>query len=326
MISAALLALSLGQFTSLQLPPVSFSVNTTNLSLNDQCNSVSTRHARLTNTSKAAITARQGLVSGLHFNGALEQGSIGAIKPGETVGRGAIYAPGDDHSLQRGEFEIDVSYDDSAIQAERERIQKLAEQRLAELKAQGEKLEDAFIDKYERMGIKMRVEHQRVADENRRKSGEAQEEANKLDRQYRSARREYEEGLFCSGCGQTRSQLLAKGERFPHPGETAVPATQKQLNELEQKFKNLKKQHNDRIVAAKLDTAKSQIAMQNRLREFEDQRRADKGALDAQLDELKKKAEVISREKTDLMHQLHLRSTEIKTVVVKLTGRCTRTP
>lgn len=326
MISAALVALSLGQFTSMQLPPVSFSIDTTKLSLNDQCNDVSTRHARITNTSRGPIVARQGLVSGLHFNGAQPQGSIGSIRPGETVGRGAIYAPGDDNSLQRGEFEIDVSWDDSAIQAERERIQKLADQRLAELKAEGEKLEDAFIDKYERMGIKMRIEHQRIEDENRRKRGEAVEKNRKLNDDYKSSRREYEQGLFCSGCGLTRSQIHAKGERFPHQGQHVVAATQQQLNELEQKFKNLKKTNEDQIKRAEEQTQQSYRTMQNRIREFEDQRRSDKGALDAQLDELKKKAQVINGEKADLMHQLHLRSTEIKTVVVNLTGRCKRTP
>ena len=40
---------------------------------------------------------------------------------------------------------------------------------------------------------------------------------------------EYRQGLFCSGCGQTRSQILAKGEQFPHSGQTIIKATPDQI-------------------------------------------------------------------------------------------------
>jgi hypothetical protein len=47
---------------------------------------------------------------------------------------------------------------------------------------------------------------------------------------------EMRRGQFCSGCGQTRSEILAKGERFPHPGEREVPATPQQIRNAEQRF------------------------------------------------------------------------------------------
>lgn len=41
---------------------------------------------------------------------------------------------------------------------------------------------------------------------------------------------EYRQGLFCSGCGQTRSQIWAKGEQFPHAGQTIIRPTQDQID------------------------------------------------------------------------------------------------
>lgn len=40
---------------------------------------------------------------------------------------------------------------------------------------------------------------------------------------------EYRQGLFCSGCGKTRSEILAKGEQFPHPGQTIIRPTPEQI-------------------------------------------------------------------------------------------------
>lgn len=40
---------------------------------------------------------------------------------------------------------------------------------------------------------------------------------------------EYRKGLFCSGCGRTKSQILAKGETFPHPGQRILTPTPQQI-------------------------------------------------------------------------------------------------
>lgn len=44
---------------------------------------------------------------------------------------------------------------------------------------------------------------------------------------------EFRNGLFCSGCGKTRSQILAKGETFPHPGQSILRPTPQQLRDKE---------------------------------------------------------------------------------------------
>lgn len=57
----------------------------------------------------------------------------------------------------------------------------------------------------------------------------AKERLANLPQERDRALKEYREGMFCSGCGQTRSQILAKGEQFPHAGQTIVRATAEQL-------------------------------------------------------------------------------------------------
>lgn len=47
---------------------------------------------------------------------------------------------------------------------------------------------------------------------------------------------EMRQGYFCSGCGQTRSAIEAKGETFPHAGQSIVKATPEQLKEAERGF------------------------------------------------------------------------------------------
>ncbi|MGC4074208.1 MAG: hypothetical protein QM760_17195 [Nibricoccus sp.] len=43
-------------------------------------------------------------------------------------------------------------------------------------------------------------------------------------------------GEFCSGCGQTRRALLARGEPFPHPDQHARPATPEELKRTENEY------------------------------------------------------------------------------------------
>ncbi len=40
---------------------------------------------------------------------------------------------------------------------------------------------------------------------------------------------EYRLGLFCGGCGKTKSVLLAQGDEFPHPGQKIVQPTEAEL-------------------------------------------------------------------------------------------------
>ncbi len=47
---------------------------------------------------------------------------------------------------------------------------------------------------------------------------------------------EFRNGMFCSGCYQTRSEILAKGESFPHSGQSIVRATAEQIAAKEQQL------------------------------------------------------------------------------------------
>lgn len=48
---------------------------------------------------------------------------------------------------------------------------------------------------------------------------------------------EYRQGLFCSGCGKTKSEILAKGETFPHPGRSILRPTAEQLRAKERELR-----------------------------------------------------------------------------------------
>jgi len=47
---------------------------------------------------------------------------------------------------------------------------------------------------------------------------------------------EYRNGLFCSGCNQTKSEILAKGETFPHPGQHEIRPTPQQIADKEREL------------------------------------------------------------------------------------------
>jgi hypothetical protein len=47
---------------------------------------------------------------------------------------------------------------------------------------------------------------------------------------------EMRRGQFCSGCGQTKSAILAQGETFPHSGQREIPASPEQLKKAEEDF------------------------------------------------------------------------------------------
>jgi prefoldin subunit 5 len=68
---------------------------------------------------------------------------------------------------------------------------------------------------------------------------------------------EYRNGLFCSGCGQTKSEILAKGDQFPHPGQTIIVPTPAQIaakeRELQRPIDELNRELRD--VKAKLHKA-----------------------------------------------------------------------
>ena len=325
MISALLVSLTLGQFTTVQLPPLQFEMDTTRLSITPRCDdTLGKAHARLTNNGRAVLFVTQGLVIGPGFNGAMQGGELGDVKPGEYTEMGAIYIPAGDPKPKQAQFEILVRYDDSTVEEERERIRKLAQQKIDELKAQGEKLEEDFIDRFERLAMKMRLAHQRLETANNKKRVEALERLDELKTEYKRKRGEYERGRFCSGCSRTESEIRRTGSQFPHPGESIVPATQAQLDALDREYKGKIDSQEKRVDDLHAETRRSYDEMMRRVRDFEVQRSQERAALETQLDELKKKQNEIIRQRGELEHELHERSTQHKTVLVKVFGRCTK--
>lgn len=59
----------------------------------------------------------------------------------------------------------------------------------------------------------------------RERADQAKRRQSELEAEKEQAINELRHGQFCSGCMQTRSQILAKGEQFPHPGQRVIYAS-----------------------------------------------------------------------------------------------------
>lgn len=68
------------------------------------------------------------------------------------------------------------------------------------------------------------------------RSAKVAAEISKLVAEKETTLAELRQGMFCSGCGRTRADILAKGERFPHEGRTSTPATPEQIKAAEDGF------------------------------------------------------------------------------------------
>ncbi len=79
-----------------------------------------------------------------------------------------------------------------------------------------------------------------------------QAELDRLKREKETKLGEYRSGMFCSGCNQTKSEILSKGDTFPHPGQQIVRPTEEQIAQKERELQRpidqlapqLKKQEN----------------------------------------------------------------------------------
>lgn len=59
-----------------------------------------------------------------------------------------------------------------------------------------------------------------------------------LEKKRDRALEEMQHGEFCTGCGRTRSDILAHGERFPHAGQQVRPATPEELENARRAFES----------------------------------------------------------------------------------------
>ncbi len=83
-------------------------------------------------------------------------------------------------------------------------------------------------DALERLFSKVQAggnEHNRLASN----ESDLKNQVNKAEINKESVLDEFRNGMFCSGCNQTRSQILAKGESFPHSGQSIIRATAEQI-------------------------------------------------------------------------------------------------
>lgn len=239
MTAALLSALVLGQITTIQLGPISVRVDEPTLRFEGfPCGQVGRRRTLVTNTGKDDLFIRTGLVSGSGFNGGHTSGNLGRNPPGDSQDMEFVYAPAVQEN-GRGWVDVLARYHDQVITDERARIDKLAKKEVDEVLEELEELveeeqDDAVI--FASMDKKARAENRDTHARLDWQMAEHRAKLMDLRNEYASKRAEMLAGNFCTGCGRTRSEILATGSVFPHPNQSIRGATPQELERLEREY------------------------------------------------------------------------------------------
>lgn len=108
--------------------------------------------------------------------------------------------------------------------------------RNAELQVQGRGMAVTTVNTLEtltRVGADLVTQEQRL----QRQLKELGERLNKLTTYMAEQLEEYRNGLFCSGCNRTKSDIERGGDRFPHPGQSIIQPTPEQIAAKERELK-----------------------------------------------------------------------------------------
>ena len=108
--------------------------------------------------------------------------------------------------------------------------------RHAELLVQGRGMAVSTVNTLEtltRVGAELVAQEQRL----QRQLKELGERLGKLTNYMNEQLEEYRNGLFCSGCNRTKSDIERGGDRFPHPGQSIIQPTPEQIAAKERELK-----------------------------------------------------------------------------------------
>lgn len=94
-------------------------------------------------------------------------------------------------------------------------------------------------------------------------------------------------GAFCDGCMRTRSDILSKGEQFPHDGQRVIAATQEQLDAKAREFDQAIQRLYDRLkqlqqASSDLESQASRIEYEERMAKFKADQEAARQRLEQQ--------------------------------------------
>ncbi|WP_304351305.1 hypothetical protein [Comamonas testosteroni] len=121
------------------------------------------------------------------------------------------------------------------VQDNRAKIRNEGEQRLNQLKRE----QDDDTARYQQEDASQRRQLRALLDQGpptaaqERQLGEFRSELSRERAQRDIKLADYRAGLFCSGCGKTKTEILAKGEEFPHRGQSIVRLGEEELREKE---------------------------------------------------------------------------------------------
>jgi predicted Fe-S protein YdhL (DUF1289 family) len=108
----------------------------------------------------------------------------------------------------------------------------------------------------------------RLEDEQARQR-KLENEVSELKQERYEKLQEYRDGLFCSGCGKTKSEILKLGEQFPHKGQTIIRATPQQIESKERELNRPIEDLRREIAQTEADIARLQRTRDEMLDQFE---------------------------------------------------------
>jgi hypothetical protein len=326
MLSAAL-ALLTAQITSVQLGAISVRVDDTTLRFDGEpCGEVARRHTLVTNSGKDDLFIHFSLVYGPSFNGGLY--SQGRYTSGESRDAEFVYAPlaPADH---RGWVDVLAEYHGDVITAERARIEKLAKKELDEVAEEIRDLLDEADDDaviFDAMDKKARAENVRAHERIDADLAESARQVMYLRDEYQERRQELLAGNFCTGCGNTRSEILKTGSQFPHPGQSIRAATPAELEALERKYDALiiKEQEKTSRLRREIDSADA--TMRRNLDAIALKRQKAKERREKDLASLNKEQVDLEARRKALLAEVTVLAGKQSVTRITLLGRCERNP
>jgi hypothetical protein len=326
---AFIAALTLGQITSIQLGPISVRVDEPTLRFEGfECGTVGRRRTLVTNTGKDDLFIHTSLVYGGGFNGGHRTGNLGRNPPGDWQDMEFVYAPVKEEN-GRGWVDVLARYHDEVITAERARIEKLAKKELDEVAEElveliEEEKDDAVI--FASMDSKARRENREAHDRLDWEMAAHRAKLMDLRNEYASKRAEMLAGNFCTGCGKTRSEILATGSTFPHPGQRIRGATPEELERLEREYDGKLAREGEQANRINLALERADSDMRRKLDEIVRKKARAEEMREKAAAKLREEQKMLEERRAELMSKLTELAGKQTATRITLLGRCTRNP
>lgn len=225
----------------------------------------------------------------------------------------------------RGTLDVVATYDDGAISAERDRVEELIKKELDEVTEElanlsEEEKDDSII--FAAQDAKARRENQET---HRRLDADLAKQRQKISAsldEYADKRAEYLAGNFCSGCGKTRSEILATESEFPHPNQVVRSATPAELERLKTEYDRRIAQERDRAVQMQKQIDDADFNMRRRIDDILLKKKRAQDLRENTANKLHEEQKALEQQRETLLNTLTELGRAKSTTRITLMGNC----